>query len=154
MGRPPFRLLLRVRYAECDAQGVVFNARYGDYVDLAMTEFMRVLFGGYTELLAQGLDNQVVRLATDWTAPARFDDVLALDVEPLHLGNTSYRLKVSIFRHADGVAVATSEITYVMVTAGRHEKQPMPDHFRQRLQAAAPGVVVNLSGFDTPDVQP
>ena len=24
-----FRLLLRVRYGECDAQQVVFNARYG-----------------------------------------------------------------------------------------------------------------------------
>lgn len=32
---PPFRYYLRVRYGECDAQKVVFNARYGDYVDLA-----------------------------------------------------------------------------------------------------------------------
>jgi len=37
----PFRLLLRVRYGECDAQQVVFNARYGDYVDVAATEFYR-----------------------------------------------------------------------------------------------------------------
>ena len=29
------QLLVRVRYAECDAQGVVFNARYADYADLA-----------------------------------------------------------------------------------------------------------------------
>ncbi len=26
-----FTLLLRVRYGECDAQQVVFNARYADY---------------------------------------------------------------------------------------------------------------------------
>ena len=36
---PPFELLLRVRYSECDAQEVVFNARYADYADLAATEF-------------------------------------------------------------------------------------------------------------------
>ena len=32
-----FTLLLRVRYGECDAQEVVFNARYADYIDIAMT---------------------------------------------------------------------------------------------------------------------
>ena len=61
----PFELLIRVRYGECDAQQVVFNARYADYVDLAITEYFRVLFGGFKELLKQGLDNQVVRLAID-----------------------------------------------------------------------------------------
>ena len=69
----PFRYRFRVRYNECDAQRVVFNARYADYVDLAMTEFMRALGCGYTELLARGLDNQVVRLTLDWRAPARFE---------------------------------------------------------------------------------
>ena len=41
----PFTLLLRVRYGECDAQQVVFNARYGFYIDVAATEFYRALFG-------------------------------------------------------------------------------------------------------------
>lgn len=36
-----FRYYLRVRYDECDAQKVVFNARYGAYVDLAVGEFYR-----------------------------------------------------------------------------------------------------------------
>ena len=33
------RVLIRVRYGECDAQGVLFNARYMDLVDVAFTEF-------------------------------------------------------------------------------------------------------------------
>ena len=36
-----FRYYLRVRYQECDAQKVVFNARYGDYIDQACIEFLR-----------------------------------------------------------------------------------------------------------------
>ena len=48
----PFRYYLRVRYAECDAQKVVFNARYGAFVDLGFTEFLRAL--GYGEALADG----------------------------------------------------------------------------------------------------
>ena len=33
----PFRYYLRVRYIECDAQKVVFNSRYGEYVDVSIT---------------------------------------------------------------------------------------------------------------------
>ena len=47
----PFRFRFRVRYGECDAQGVVFNARYGDYVDIAVNEYIRTLFGDYQRLL-------------------------------------------------------------------------------------------------------
>ena len=39
----PFTCYLRVRYGECDAQKVVFNSRYGDYVDVAVNEFLRAL---------------------------------------------------------------------------------------------------------------
>ncbi|HAB05505.1 MAG TPA: acyl-CoA thioesterase, partial [Alcanivorax sp.] len=61
-----FRFRFRVRYNECDAQLVVFNARYADYVDLAMTEFMRSLGRDYKALLARGLDNQVVKMTLEW----------------------------------------------------------------------------------------
>ena len=37
----PFRFYLRVRYGECDAQKVVFNSRYGEYVDVGVNEFLR-----------------------------------------------------------------------------------------------------------------
>ena len=42
----PFRYYLRVRYQDCDAQHVVFNARYGDYIDLACFEFLRAVGDG------------------------------------------------------------------------------------------------------------
>ena len=38
-----FSYFLRIRYGECDAQKVVFNSRYGEYVDLAAAEFLRTL---------------------------------------------------------------------------------------------------------------
>jgi acyl-CoA thioester hydrolase len=75
-----FTLLLRVRYGECDAQQVVFNARYADYIDIAMTEYFREAVGGFQYLLEQGLDNQVVSLHIDWHSSAKFDDVLAISV--------------------------------------------------------------------------
>ena len=76
----PFTLLLRVRYGECDAQQVVFNARYADYIDIAMTEYFRSAVGGFQALLDKGLDSQVVSLHIDWYSSAKFDDVLAIAV--------------------------------------------------------------------------
>ena len=142
----PFRLLLRVRYGECDAQQVVFNARYGDYVDVAATEFYRAVFGSYQALLEQGLDSQVVRMVTDWRAPARFDDVLQLEVRTLRLGTSSFTLEVDIRRQADQAAIARAEVTYVMVDARAFTKVAIPEAIRALLERGAAGVTVNQAG--------
>ena len=144
---PPFTLLLRVRYGECDAQHVVFNARYGDYADIAMNEFLRAVVGGYDKLLAAGLDTQVVRLETDFRSPARFDEVLAVTVETTSVGNTSFVLTMQMTQHGSDRLIATTAATYVMVTAKVHQKVRVPDDIRARLLAGAPGTVVNQAGL-------
>ena len=142
----PFCFRFRVRYNECDAQQVVFNARYGDYVDLAMTEFMRAMGCDYNQLLAQGLDNQVVKLTTEWQSSARFDDVLNAFVSVKQLGNTSFTLEAEILHADDGRAIASSQAVYVMMTTEPFAKTPVPDDLRELLQTGAPGVVVDQSG--------
>ncbi|MEX1031813.1 MAG: thioesterase family protein [Cellvibrionaceae bacterium] len=142
----PFRMLLRVRYYECDAQYVVFNARYADYADTAVTEFFGHAVGGYKGMLERNMDNQVVRLATDWQSPARFDDVLAISVETLRVGTTSFTLSLVFQQYPSGQAVAKSEITYVLVSADRHQKMAVPDDFRKQLLAGAPNQIVNFAG--------
>ncbi len=141
-----FCFRFRVRYNECDAQQVVFNARYGDYVDIAMTEFFRALGCDYNSILAQGLDNQVVKLTTEWQSPARFDDVLDVRVSAIHVGNTSFILQADI-RHADeDRPIARSEAVYVMMTTEPFEKTPVPDWLREKLQTGAPGQIIDQSG--------
>src|ERR1700761_2088408 len=57
--RMPFRHELRIRYGECDAQGIVFNANFLAYVDVALTEIWRATMGSYDALLATGVDTVV-----------------------------------------------------------------------------------------------
>ena len=144
----PFTYLIRVRYYECDAQQVVFNARYGDYVDTAATEFFRALFGDYKNLLAQGLDTQVVKQTIQWQAPARFDDVLAIKVKTGRIGNTSFQLDITLLDFTNGRAIATCEIVYVMVDAANFTKKPIPELIRRQLHGGAPGVIANHAGAD------
>lgn len=145
-----FAYLLRVRYAECDAQGVVFNARFGEYVDVATTEFTRVIWGGYQAMVNTGFDNKVVNLTISWHAPARFDDVLVLSVRLKKLGTTSYTLKVLFRNFLTDVLIAEAEITYVMVKADTSAKVAMPNKFRQQLVRGAAGSVINHAGVCLP----
>lgn len=142
----PFRYRLRVRYNECDAQKVVFNARYADYVDLAMTELMRALGHDYTALLARGLDNQVVKLTLEWQGPARFDDVIESRVRTLRVGNTSFVLEQEMVRVGDGAPLCRAQAVYVMMTTEPFEKTRVPDDLRAALEEGAPDVLIDQSG--------
>lgn len=141
-----FRFILRVRYSECDAQNVVFNARYADYVDHAITEFQRYIIGGYNTLVERNLENQVVKLLIEWQSAARFDDVLAIEVGVRHIGNTSYTFDVAITDLPSERPVASAEVVYVLVSADKHEKTPVPDDMRTSMLKGAAGIVVDQSG--------
>lgn len=141
-----FHYLLRVRYSECDGQSVVFNARYGDYVDLAGTEFIRAVYGGYEKLLERRLETQVVSLSTNWKASARYDDVLNITVETRRVGNTSFTLLIEFQNLETSQFLASSEITHVMLNADDFTTCPVPDDIREKLLSGAPGVVVNHAG--------
>jgi acyl-CoA thioester hydrolase len=141
-----FNYLLRVRYSECDAQQVVFNARYGDYLDLANTEYFRVLIGGFQTLLAHGLDTQVVSMNINWQASALFDQVLCLKVSVTHIGNTSFALRVDITDAVTHKPLAQGDITYVVVDIEKYEKAAIPDWFRGSLTTGTDDLIVNHAG--------
>ena len=143
---PPFEFRLRVRYGECDAQGVVFNARYADYVDVAATEYIRALFGNYESLLKRDLDTQVVSLGLQWKASAVYDDVLSVRIQPGRLGTTSFGLTFAFYRHADQLFVASADVVYVMVAVSKRSKATIPDDLRRSLTAGAPGQIVSHAG--------
>jgi acyl-CoA thioester hydrolase len=144
-----FTLLLRVRYGECDAQQVVFNARYADYIDVAMTEYFRVAVGGFQTLLDKGLDNQVVSLHIDWLSSARFDDVLKISVKTNKVGNTSYSFNIVISDASSNTIIVNANITYVMVDIQNYQKTPVPDWLREKLSCITETPIVNQSGEPT-----
>ena len=149
-----FLFKMRVRYAECDAQQVVFNSRYSEYADLAVTEYFRVLFGGIKQMLNQGLDTQVVRFTIDWLTPARFDDVLGIRVVTSRIGNTSFTLRLTYCDVLTQKDIAVAEVTYVLVTAVHHQKITINEDFRERLTRGAVDVVTDQSGCSSANCLP
>ena len=122
---------LRVRYAECDLQGVVFNAHYLAYFDVGITELWRAAFGSYQAMFDHGLDIVVAETQLRFRAPARFDDELALEVTVTHLGTTSV-VTEHLVRRAEEELVRGS-LRHVFVDRRTLAKTPIPDWVRSGL---------------------
>ncbi len=122
---------LRVRYGECDLQGVAFNAHYLNYFDTSMTELWRAAYGSYQAMLDRGVDMVMAEARVRFYRPARFDDELELAVAVIHLGRTSFRT-----HHTAGCAgdlVAECELRHVLVDRHAMTKTPLPDWLRDGL---------------------
>jgi acyl-CoA thioester hydrolase len=141
-----FRYFLRVRYAECDAQKVVFNARYADYVDLATAEFLRSI--GYEKEIQTGeLDYQLVKQTIEWRSPARYDQVLEISVATRHLGTTSFTFGTEFRIAGTEAIIATAETVYVHVDNKTLKKQPLPEQMRSKFSQGASAIVVDHAGY-------
>jgi acyl-CoA thioester hydrolase len=131
----PFVHRLRVRFHECDPQGVVFYAHYFAYVDVALTEMWREAFGSYGDVVATGTDVVVVEAASTFRASARFDDDLDVELRIERLGTTSMAMATAIRR--DDELLVDGRIVHVFVDAASMGKKAIPDHMRAALEAYA-----------------
>ena len=145
----PFRYYLRVRYGECDQQGVVYNARYGEYVDLACTEFLRVALAP-ADIFDGTFEFQVVKLLVEWTGPARFDDTLEMAVTAKKFGTTSFTLGFAFRKAGTTETIITAETVNVYMEPKTWTKAPLPEEFRARLMQGARGRFVDHAGYFTP----
>jgi acyl-CoA thioester hydrolase len=131
----PFVHRLRVRFHECDPQGVVFNANYFAYFDIGLTEMWREAFGSYGAVVAGGTDVVVVEAAATFRAPARFDDELDVELRIDRLGTTSMAMATAIRR--DGEVLVEGRTVHVFVDTTTMAKKPIPDDMRAGLEAYA-----------------
>lgn len=135
MGPPngTFSHRLRVRYSECDQQGVVFNGHYLFYYDVAMTELFRAILGRYQNLVASGVDVVVAEARIRFVEAARFDDELDIELPVKHLGTTSLIIHPT-FRVGERL-IADGEVRHVFVDPATLAKKPIPQQVREALWA-------------------
>ncbi|NUT54883.1 MAG: acyl-CoA thioesterase [Thermoleophilia bacterium] len=122
---------LRVRYGECDPQGVVYNANYLAFLDIAFTEMWRGLVGSYAVLVERGLDTMLVQADLSFRRPARSDDELLIGVEPARVGATSLTLNAEIKRQDD--LLLEARVVYVFVDPVELSKTEIPADVRRQL---------------------
>jgi acyl-CoA thioester hydrolase len=123
---------LRVRYGECDPQGIVFNANYLLYFDVAFTEFWRHTVGAWQELVERGTDAVVAEANLRFRSPARFDDVLGVRVEIAELGAADIRSDITVAR--DQETLVEGRLRHVFLDAETWRKTEIPAWVLGRLR--------------------
>lgn len=80
MAHQVFTHTLRVTYAECTVGNHVYYARYLDYLEEARGEFFRSLDMPLQSLQEQGVIFPVTEVQVQYRGPARYDDVIRVEV--------------------------------------------------------------------------
>jgi acyl-CoA thioester hydrolase len=119
---------VRVRYYECDMQGIVFNSHYYAWMDVSHTEWIRERLGPVTELYSRGVDVMVAESSCRFHASARFDEEIDIVVDLESLTNTSMTTVHTFLRGETVLAVGT--IRHVCVSREGWAKTPWPDDVR------------------------
>jgi acyl-CoA thioester hydrolase len=132
-----FRHRLRVRWSECDAQGVVFYPNYLAYFDHLLTELWREAVGPYGEIHGLGIDLLVAEAKIRYRASARFDDEIDILAAITRLGTTSMTTGLSVERVDDGALLAEGELRHVFVDPESFEKRDIPASVRGGLERFA-----------------
>jgi acyl-CoA thioester hydrolase len=127
-----FRHSIRVRYQECDPQGVVYFARYPEYYDLTLTELFRVAMGSYQGMVDAGTDLVVAEMSVRYRAPARFDEVIDVELVVDRLGETSMVSSYAIVRNAE--TLAEGSFRHVFIDPPTKAKKAIPDEIRAALK--------------------
>lgn len=125
----------RIRYAETDAQGIVFYGNYLTFFDTAVYEYFRTLpfdFMGHVEIT--GADFHTVHVSMDFSAPARFDDCIEAGVRTCKIGRSSLTFEVEIFLCETAESLVKGKLVWVNTDQSSHRPAALPEDLIQRIR--------------------
>ncbi|MBK6866166.1 MAG: YbgC/FadM family acyl-CoA thioesterase [Ideonella sp.] len=138
--RADFRFLdrLRVRWAEIDAQKIVFSGHYLMYFDTAVAGYWRALALPYAQSMESLEGDLYVRKATvEYHASALFDDLIDVGIRCERIGSSSMTVAAAVFR-GDALLVS-GELVYVFADPRTQTSRPVPPRLREILGAFEAG---------------
>lgn len=127
-----FSCELRVRWGECDAQGIVFNAQYMNFIEVAQAEYFRNLgMRLYDTDSRRCFDLATVKATLEYMAPARVDDMLEIYIGVARIGNSSLTLRAEMYLADGAQPIHRAEAIYVNYDAELGKARAVPDDARR-----------------------
>jgi acyl-CoA thioester hydrolase len=121
---------IRVRFADTDLQGIVFNGNYLTYYDVAWTEYFREMGLDYKKMLEMDADTVLARTEIDFKSPARFDEILEVYVRVSKIGNSSLIFNFEIYPQGEERLVGAASSLYVCIDSKTVKPVRVPDVLR------------------------
>ncbi|MBK8456577.1 MAG: tol-pal system-associated acyl-CoA thioesterase [Phyllobacteriaceae bacterium] len=121
------RLKARVYYADTDFSGVVYHARYLEFLERGRSDFLRLVGVHHTEL-ADGRHGEKIawvvrRMEIDFVAPARIDDVLTVDTRTDSISGARIVMAQEL-RRGDAILVRARVEAAIMSDKGKPRRFP------------------------------
>lgn len=121
---------LRVRFAETDAQGVVYYGRYFTYFEVARVGLLEAAGHGIVGPDRSGAF-YVVHAACGYHAPLRFGDQVRIETVVAGLGRSSLRMRHRVYVEGRGLCAEGRDVIAWVGADGR--PAPLPEDLRRRL---------------------
>lgn len=127
-----FHTTLRVRWADCDAQGIVYYPVYLTWVEVALSDYCRHLGFRLYHLAELNLfDTVTARAAITYKAPARLDDLVEVYARAARVGNTSITFAYEMYRQGEAPLLAQAEVVYVSYDNKAQRPRRTPEEVRE-----------------------
>lgn len=135
-----FSTRFRVRYAEIDGQKIVFNARYLEYADVAVSEWWE--WTGIDAALGQAwreTEFHVRRAEVDYLRPFSWGDTVEAWVRLARVGTSSLQQQFELLGGETGALHARIELVVVNVHLPTGRPAPIAGEVRAFLEAVMAG---------------
>ena len=132
--------VIRVRYADTDKMGVVYNGNYLAYFEIGRTELLRSVGLPYAALEAEGYLLPVREAHVEYRMPAYYDDELSVETTFVYAPDVAViTLTYRIVRHTDVIATGYTKHSFVKAETWRPIRPP-----RSFVDAVTSGTSTNL----------
>lgn len=133
-------LPVRVRFLECDPQGVLAHPRYLDLFDDTYMRLNTTRMGGFAAFMRGGIETLVVKTEVEFRASVRAEDELRIVLDLERLGRSSVSLRYRVLGADDDELRAQARTTYVCAHVGEGRSAAFPRWMRERyLALGGPG---------------
>jgi acyl-CoA thioester hydrolase len=131
--RYPHFVSITTRWMDNDVYQHVNNVHYYSFFDTAVNEYM--MRQGVLDLEACPVICLVVETGCQYFSPIAFPDTVYCGLRVAHLGASSVRFEIGIFRNEEHQAAAQGHFIHVTCDRHTHRPLPMPADMRAVLEA-------------------
>ena len=128
----PHHLVIPTRWMDNDVYGHVNNVVYYSWFDTVVNRFL--VDRGVLDIAASPVIGLVVSTNCAYFASVAFPDDIVGGLRVAHLGNSSVRYEIGLFRKGAETPAAAGEFTHVYVDRATNRPVPLPAELRAVLE--------------------
>ena len=129
-----FKHTLRVRWRECDIQGIAYYGSYIDFIDVAQAEYFRNLgILTHQAIGRKNFDLAAVKVTLEYKSPARMDELIDIFFRVEKIGRTSIDVRSEIYRSDTDELLCFGQTISVNFDSELGKSREVPGEIRDKI---------------------